>query len=80
MAIRHECDGCGSAIQGSPERRGFVKKRDYCAACTAIADALQADLDKVHNRLAAEWKREVAALRSQYGNRLLLLPDMERPE
>lgn len=77
MAIQHLCDGCGVALEGAPQPRGFVLKRDYCPGCMAIADEMQARLDAAHTALAASWKETLAALRDEYGRRLLALPDVE---
>jgi len=70
------CDGCGEAIQGEPVKVGHVLRRDYCPDCDDVAQEYQNKIDELHTALSERWGKETVTLRSCYGKKLRLLPDV----
>lgn len=56
MARTISCDGCGKHITGKVEQVGVVLKGDYCEPCSLVAEGLVATIDKLHERVAADFK------------------------
>ncbi len=79
MASVHLCDGCGARIEGEPEERGFVLRRDYCSTCAAKADEYQRELDALHDAVADRWQKGRQRLVAKHGRTLDALPDVESP-
>lgn len=75
MATLITCDGCGATIVGEPERVGYVITREYCMPCTMRVGAYHAEVDQLHERLAAAWKDDLEAIRAKYRQTLAHLPD-----
>lgn len=75
MATKHFCDGCEAAIEGEPQVRGYVIKRDYCEACAEKVDAYQSEMDAIHNDLSERWVVQIRQLRKRYHKQVTLLPD-----
>ena len=74
MTTRIECDGCGG-LPDCPHRPagdatfvevGFVRKAHYCAEALRLHEAYLVERDALHDRIAAEWRRELAALEARY--------------
>jgi len=76
MAITVGCDRCQQIITGEVFRRGFVVKREYCASCVKEIDLMLAEIDQLHNNLAATWREELEIVRSAYSTEGGLLPDV----
>lgn len=75
MAMMIICDGCGCGIDGPPEKKGYVHRCDYCTPCAMVAGEYQAEVDALHDRLAASWRQDLEAIRATYRGRLNQLPD-----
>ena len=69
------CDGCGGSCINH-EKVGHVIKRDYCEGCMGRAEEYQAEIDKLHERVAVEWKEGLAEIRDTYSKALHALPDV----
>lgn len=65
MAITITCDGCGTA-EGEMAERGTVRKRQYCAACTAKVDAYEAHIDEAHSAAAQAWADNLAKVQEMH--------------
>lgn len=77
MATQTICDGCGMTLLGDGTRLGVVVKRDYCPTCLPIVEDYLASRDKIHDRVARAWKKDLARLKSttKKSNTRMGLPD-----
>ena len=75
MAVHHVCDGCGVSIADGVEQIGFVLRRDYCAECAVRVREYGGEIDALHNKLAARWKKDLAGIRARAAKHIKLLPD-----
>ncbi len=75
MATHIVCDGCGATIVGEPEKAGYVIRREYCMPCAMRVGQYSAEVDALHERLAAAWKDDLEAIRAKYREALHHLPD-----
>jgi hypothetical protein len=78
MAIIAECDLCHKRIaDGEITSMGYAIPREYCKCCAPKMERMQRKIDDLHTRLAAEWEKELAAIRASYSEEGGLLPDVE---
>lgn len=68
MALIHACDRCGTAGMPKPrgdfEQVGMVRPHIYCATCTPIMQGFLRELDALHDRVAADFKAGLDALKA----------------
>jgi hypothetical protein len=75
MATLVMCDGCGARLEEKPSKVGYVIRREYCPTCIATVTEYQAEVDALHDRLAASWRQDLEAIRVRFRDRLNSLPD-----
>jgi len=75
MATLVMCDGCGARLEEEPSKVGYVIRREYCPACIATVTEYQAEVDALHDRLAASWRQDLEGIRVRFRDRLNCLPD-----
>lgn len=67
MAILIVCDGCGEIDHGDLHtERGFVHKRHFCEACSAVADEYYGAFDVLHDKIVAKFQKDVAKLKRDF--------------
>lgn len=79
MAITVGCDRCKKVIgktEGDAFKRGHVIERDYCEQCVVRIDEMVAEIDKLHDRLSAQWYKDLEKIRDDYCVEGGLLPDV----
>ena len=65
MAIIVICDGCDAQAPDMSER-GFVHKKQFCAACNDVAGEYYDALDTLHDKVAAKFQKDVAKLKRDF--------------
>ena len=80
MSVRYACDGCGEMMPEGKQsaKLGTVLARDYCEGCLPIAKSYLALVNELHNDIASEWQRRLAAIREKFAADsvgMKLLPD-----
>ena len=64
MMSNTPCDGCGT-LQDVTNERGIIRMFMYCEPCARVVDEFLARRYALHDRLKADWDRELEALRNE---------------
>ena len=64
MAIIVQCDLCGERVDGEPNERGVMRKRQYCDGCIPKIDDFILARDGMHTEFVKEWQARYRELYS----------------